>query len=274
MLKRLLTNSLAFLVIFCCFFALWQLLIPKIDRSGDPAAVSNPATAQFSYLAIGDSLTEGVGDETEQGGFVSLVKQDLANSYAYQVKATNAGIAGQTSRQILNRMQSDSQLQKELKEADLLTLTLGGNDVLAVVRKELTNLSLASFDQPLKTYQANLEQIIAQARQDNAQLPIYIVGIYNPFYLSFPELTEMQTIVDEWNQATADLAASYEGVYFVPVDHLLAKGLEATDGSNQTGQVNDLLFSEDNFHPNQTGYQLMAQAIMEKINETKTEWTN
>lgn len=32
---------------------------------------------KLHYIAIGDSLTEGVGDQTKQGGFVPLVANDL-----------------------------------------------------------------------------------------------------------------------------------------------------------------------------------------------------
>jgi lysophospholipase L1-like esterase len=35
---------------------------------------------------------------------------------------------------------------------------------------------------------------------------------------------------------------------------------------------NNALYDEDNFHPNNLGYQLMATAIQEKIVETKDLW--
>lgn len=244
-------------------------MLPKSDTQLMKKDFLTKKVAKFSYVAVGDSLTEGVGDLTKQGGFVSLVKQDLTRNYNYQVKALNYGVSGNTSQQILQRMVENKDLQTSLKQADLLSLTVGGNDLMRVVRKNLANLAVGDFVQPQAAYQANLAKIIEQARKDNADLPIYIVGIYNPFYLSFPDLPQMQEVLDNWNQASQDVISQYEQVYFVPVDELLSKGL---GGDNQTGTVNDLLFAEDNFHPNTTGYQLMAQALMEKINETKAEW--
>ena len=33
--------------------------------------------------------------------------------------------------------------------------------------------------------------------------------------------------------------------------------------------INDALYQEDNFHPNNTGYEIMKRAVLEKIRETK-----
>ncbi|MFV1219066.1 GDSL-type esterase/lipase family protein, partial [Klebsiella pneumoniae] len=95
--------------------------------------------------------------------------------------SVNYGVSGNTSQQIFKRMTTDPQIEKDLEKADLLTLTVGGNDVLAVIRKELSHLSLNSFEKPAEAYKERLKEILAKARQDNPKLPIYVLGIYNPF---------------------------------------------------------------------------------------------
>ncbi len=86
-------------------------------------------------MALGDSLTEGVGDETQQGGFVPIVAADLQDRYHLaNVVTTNYGIAGERSDQILKRVNKDKELRSDLKKADLITLTVGGNDVLKVIQ--------------------------------------------------------------------------------------------------------------------------------------------
>ncbi len=57
-----------------------------------------------------------------------------------------------------------------------------------------------------------LEKIIRRARENNPNLPIYVIGIYNPFYLNFPELTDMQLVVDKWNQETESRTRKFSGV--------------------------------------------------------------
>lgn len=256
---------------------LWNFIIPKEDSKLTKKDFLSKTVSKLNYVAIGDSLTEGVGDTTNQGGFVPLLADSLSSTYGYQVTTSNYGVSGNTSQQILKRMTEKEAIQDDLKKANLMTLTVGGNDVMAVIRKNLTTLKVSSFTQPAKAYQKRLRQIIEVARSENPNLPIYILGIYNPFYLNFPEMTEMQEVIDNWNNQTEAVTAEYEGVYFVPINELLYKGLDGEEGivessGQQTQIINDVLFTGDHFHPNNTGYRIMSTAVMEKISETKSTW--
>lgn len=256
---------------------LLNALIPKSNSKLTKKDFLAKKTKQLNYVAIGDSLTEGIGDSTNQGGFVPLLSQNLTQSYDYKVSYKNYGIAGNTSQQILTRIKKQKTIQQNLSKADVMTLTVGGNDVMAVIRKKLTNLTVSSFKKPESTYQKKLRQIIDLARRDQPDLPIYILGIYNPFYLNFPDMTEMQDIINNWNDATQTVTKEYKRVYFVPINDLLYKGVDGQEGivqtsGDQTTVVNDALFTGDHFHPNNTGYQIMSDAVMEKISETKKQW--
>lgn len=256
---------------------LLNALIPKSNSKLTKKDFLAKKTKQLNYVAIGDSLTEGIGDSTNQGGFVPLLSQSLTQSYDYKVSYKNYGIAGNTSQQILTRIKKQKTIQQNLSKADVMTLTVGGNDVMAVIRKKLTNLTVSSFKKPESTYQKKLRQIIDLARRDQPDLPIYILGIYNPFYLNFPDMTEMQDIINNWNDATQTVTKEYKRVYFVPINDLLYRGIDGQEGivqtsGDQTTVVNDALFTGDHFHPNNTGYQIMSDAVMEKISETKKQW--
>ena len=275
--RNILTGLVFFLASLLVAFLLFNWLLSKPESKFSSKDFTVSKVQDFNYVAVGDSLTEGVGDTTEQGGFIPLLSQSLTAAYHYEVTAHNFGVAGNTSQQILKRMQEEADIQSSLAQADLMTLTVGGNDVMAVIRKNLSDLSVDSFRQPAADYQNRLQQIIELARSENADLPIYILGIYNPFYLNFPDMTAMQEIVDNWNQTTESLTQKYDNVYFVAINDLLYKGVNGQEGvvqstEDQTTVINDALFSEDSFHPNNTGYQIMSDAVMEKISETKENW--
>lgn len=267
-----------FLASLLIFSFLFYRFLPQIQPQTNRTLAVEKAKS-LHYLALGDSLTEGVGDTTKQGGFVPLLAEELQSQYDYRLMTNNFGVSGNTSNQILARMTSDETLKQQLKRANLLTVTVGGNDVMRVVQKHITNLKASSFVRPAKAYQKRLATIIEQARKDNPDLPIYIVGIYNPFYVNFPELTAMQDVVNQWNQATQETLASYDKVYFVSINDLLSRGVDnqgnAVTNTNDSNYANNAaLFEEDHFHPNNTGYQLIANAVMEKISETHNEWQN
>ncbi|MBY4962346.1 SGNH/GDSL hydrolase family protein [Streptococcus suis] len=262
-----------FLAILGSIF-LFHQLIPVASSRISRQELTVSEKISFRYVALGDSLTEGVGDTTGQGGFVPLLAQSLTNDYGYEVDYKNFGVSGNTSNQILKRMKEDGELISYLKTADLLTLTVGGNDLRKAIIKNIANLKVSTFDKPAKDYGKRLDTIIKTARKNNPNLPIYVVGIYNPLYLNFPELTEMQTIVDNWNTMTEQITEKYQDVYFVPINDLLYKGLEGEAGISQNGRqvTNNLLYEEDSFHPNNTGYEIMKKAILERMNETTESW--
>ncbi|SDQ21966.1 Lysophospholipase L1 [Streptococcus equinus] len=275
--KNFLIGFAFFLASLLLFIVVFNLLIPKSDQELTKKDFLAQEAKHFNYVAVGDSLTEGVGDTTNQGGFVPLLSQAMTDTYNYQVTYSNYGISGNTSQQILSRMKKQEAIQKSLAKADMMTLTVGGNDVMAVIRKHLTQLSVSTFKKPATAYQKRLRQIIELARSENEDLPIYVLGIYNPFYLNFPEMTEMQEIIDNWNESTESVTDEYDNVYFVPINDQLYKGIDGEEGivstsGDQTTVINDALFSGDHFHPNNIGYQIMSDVTMEKINETKQEW--
>ena len=275
--RKILELILYCLVTFLVCFFLVDWLLP----SASPVMTKTSGTVKkqaFTYVAIGDSLTQGVGDTTNQGGFVPLLAQSLTNETDFEVKAINYGASGNTSSQILSRMQEKKEIGKDLKQARLMTLTVGGNDLRKAVLEDTSNLDLDRFDKPAKRYVKNLKQIIDLARKDNPDLPIYVVGIYNPLYLNFPDLTDLQTVVDQWNQRTEQTLAAYKDVYFVPVNDLLYKGIDGKRGvtDREKGKetvTNDALNDEDSFHPHNTGYEIMKEAVLERIHATKKNWS-
>lgn len=274
--RKILEMILYCLVTFLVCFFLVNWLLP----SAEPVMTKQSTSAKkktVTYVAIGDSLTKGVGDSTNQGGFVPLLAQSLTNETGLEFKAINYGVSGNTSSQILSRIREKKEIRKDLKQAQLLTITVGGNDLRKAILEDTSNLDLDRFEKASKTYEKNLKQIIELARKDNPDLPVYVVGIYNPLYLNFPDLTELQTLVDQWNQRTEETLSAYHGVYFVPINDLLYKGIDGKSGvtESELGKetvTNDALYDEDSFHPNHTGYEIMKEAVLEKIHATEKKW--
>lgn len=275
--RRFLSGLLFFLVSLGFAFLLLNILIPKSDSRLKKSDFLKSEQVAINYVAIGDSLTEGVGDLTNQGGFVPLLSSDMGEYFRAKVSHQNYGVSGNTSQQILDRMTKEKEIKTALKEADVMTLTVGGNDVMAVIRKHLADLQVSSFKKPARQYQERLRKILDLARKDSKDLPIFVLGIYNPFYLNFPELTDMQKVIDDWNDKTKEVLEEYDHVYFVPINDLLYKGVNGQEGivqssGDQTTVVNDALFTGDHFHPNNTGYQIMSDAVMEKIRKHEKDF--
>lgn len=271
------------------FFTCWILFrnVPKAQPMLDkPEAMAEDGhKAKLHYVAVGDSLTEGIGDDTGRGGFVWDVADDLQDKFGLtSVEIDNYGVSGNRSDQILKRINEQEDMQKNIGTADFITLTVGGNDVMKVIKNNIFGLKVTSFTKPQKKYVKNLTEILATMRQLNAEAPIYVLSFYNPFYFNFPEITDMETVVSNWNQATEDVVDTLSKVYFIDIDALMTNGgkEEPTVGTSESETAassenlntlkNELLSDADNFHPNTYGYQLIAKKVTEELISTKDEW--
>ncbi|MBP1040587.1 SGNH/GDSL hydrolase family protein [Vagococcus sp. BWB3-3] len=278
--------SLGVLILACVIgFMALAALIPKAQPMfGEQTAEKSQEKQLLNFAAIGDSLTEGVGDTTKSGGYVPLLKQAISEETGIDaIHSDNFGKAGDRSDQILKRIKKNEEIQTGLKEADFITLTVGGNDLMKVVKSEFMNdISYETFDKPLEEFKKQLGLLIAEIRSYNSEAPIYLMGIYNPFYLSFQEVSEMQDIVTLWNDGAKEAIKDEQKVYFIPINDSLYKGLNGqigigsdtteTSTSSSGGSLNNLISEVDNFHPNNLGYQIMANAFKEKMFETKKDW--
>lgn len=259
------------------------VVVPKAQPYFNTQKSSNPNANNkeiIKYVAIGDSLTEGVGDLTNSGGFVPILADEIKERYKVNaVDVENFGKNGDRSDQILKRIKKSEDIQKQLGDADLITLTVGGNDLMKVIKGDVFNLTVDSFKKPLKNYQEQVTSLLTEIRKYNETAPVYVLGIYNPFYLYFPEITEMQQIVNNWNDGTEEAVIGQENMYFIPINDLLYKGVDGDVGVTGSEEdessdevTNNAIYEEDHFHPNNLGYQLMANAVREVMIETKSEW--
>ncbi|RFA36265.1 hypothetical protein CAI16_05615 [Virgibacillus dokdonensis] len=203
--------------------------------------------------AIGDSLTQGVGDETKQGGYVGALEQIMTQANT-EASFDNFGVRGNRSDQLLKRLQQEDMIAS-IKQADIVFITIGANDVMGVLKENITNLQMEAFEKARVDYEKRLHKILTNIRTVNANTKIYLLGFYNPFGQYFKDIEELKLIADNWNKTGKEVVTNYENSSFIPISDLFSN-------------TDDNLFAEDNFHPNQVGYERIAERIFEVL---KTE---
>ena len=76
-----------------------------------------------------------------------------------------------------------------------------------------------------------LKKIVRRAREKNPNLPIYVYwNLLIPFYLNFPERQICNWLWINGIKETESRTRKFSGVYFVPINDLLYKGLEGNKG--------------------------------------------
>ena len=203
------------------------------------------------YLALGDSLTLGVGDETNGNGFTGLLAKEIEKSpNVLSVEIDNRGKNGRRSDQLLELLEN-GHYDEELKKSSFITISIGGNDVMKIVKSDLFNLKQSMFAEALPLFVERYNEIIRLIREQT-DVPIVLVGFYNPLSIITNEVTPFQTIIQEWNGEIEKISKSNDNICFVPVADLFSSNV-------------DMVYHTDFFHPNANGYNRMAERIIKTM---------
>jgi lysophospholipase L1-like esterase len=212
----------------------------------------------LKIASIGDSLTKGVGDRTKQGGYIPYLKTNLENTKGIkEVEIVNLGIKGLKSSDLITQLGRRS-FQNTLKSSNMVILTIGGNDIIKVVKENISHLQKSDFTQARDKFEMNLFMIVDLIRKSHPRIPIILISLYNPFFIWFSDVKEMDEILTEWNMVGNKVIDTYDNTYFVSIDDLFKV-------------PNRPLLSSDNFHPNEKGYQLVSRRIYATITEQTIE---
>ncbi|MBN6187797.1 hypothetical protein JQN58_12910 [Aneurinibacillus sp. BA2021] len=139
-----------------------------------------------------------------------------------------------------------------IKDADIILLTIGANDVMKIVRANFNHLTYDDFVREQAAYQIRLQHIIDRIHRKNENAHIYLLGLYNPFDKYFGDIKEMDQIIADWNRMGAYVISQYDQAKFIPIQDIFH------------GAKENLLY-EDNFHPNETGYKRIAERVLQYI---------
>lgn len=267
-LKRSVRVMIALVVSIAVGFTITAFMLPRADSLQTGGTGKNPEPIHLT--AIGDSLTHGVGDTTKQGGYVPLIAQDMGLETNRPVTTANYGKTGDTARQIQKRLRKSKQMRADLKRADAIVVTAGGNDLMHLLQKKMIGIKDKDVTRGINKFQKHLTSLLDDIRAENPTAPIYVYGIYNPFYVYFTNIKKMQASVVRWNDKTAKTLAARKDCYYVDINGVLSRGAKKAAQSKKNS--NTLIYGKDHFHPNNAGYVQMADQLWEVMQTSEEKW--
>ncbi|CAG7617329.1 Spore germination lipase LipC [Paenibacillus solanacearum] len=197
------------------------------------------------YVAVGDSLTVGVGAWPGSG----LVPQyralasKAANAY---VESINFGKAGATTGDILRLVKSSPRLRFMLVRADIITLTAGGNDLIRAAKQFARKPDPHVFPEALRECREHYAEIVNTIRTLKAshgnRYIIRAADLYNPY----PKVPEAALWVQRFNRHIDSLQCGNFKMALVYGQFL--------------GREPEML-SADGLHPNKQGYRTIAEQM-------------
>ena len=219
-------------------------------------------------IAIGDSLTQGDGDETGRGYPGRII--EMVNTIRPNSSITNFGQSGWSSDALiagdqgllgqLQRAVDEVQSATEQGRASVVFIWIGSNDLwyLYEYGGDINNETEA---QDVQRFSSNLDVILADLRVIGAQVIIALlddqslrpVAIKGEAFTSITtdELGRMSMQVRRYNEVITQKAEKY--------------GALTVDFYSTDIFTNPASLYDDGNHPNQAGYDLIAQKWFEAL---------
>ncbi|WCK55885.1 GDSL-type esterase/lipase family protein [Aneurinibacillus sp. Ricciae_BoGa-3] len=198
-------------------------------------------------VALGDSLTRGTGDDSGKG-YIGNVQDEIKKAMNKNVLVFNQGINGYRTMDLLEDLQKRSDIRRMLAQADIITITIGGNDLFSLSHDEVNP---AVVRKRVPAALARFKRIVDELAVINPRATLLYMGLYNAFY-DLPNASETSRVVQQWNEGAQSILYQHPRDIFVATDDLFRLNLRK-------------YLSSDHFHPNREGYKRiglrMAQAV-------------
>ncbi|KIL51391.1 hypothetical protein KP77_09030 [Jeotgalibacillus alimentarius] len=195
-------------------------------------------------VALGDSLTYGIGDQSG-AGYAENLEEVINDIREEPLTVYNYGIPGQQTDGLLSQLQ-DEDVKATLKNAEYFTIFIGTNDLIKKNGGDLNPLYDDRIQAGKADYEKNLEKILTIIREENPEAPILFLGLFNPY----PENNEIQQVIDDWNALSKQMLEEYPRVKFIATDGILKE--KSTE------------YFSDALHPNKRGYELITKKMIEE----------
>ena len=206
-----------------------------------------------NYVVLGDSIGYGAGIQNPDKACYGRIVADT-NGYAY----SNYAVSGYMSDDLLNRLEQHSGAISAVKAADIISISIGGNDFLRDNMPLTIAQTLAEnhdqIDRIIAEFRVNFDKIIAKIRSYNPDALILMQTLYNPIEGTAVGDRVYAQALKELNKVYADYADAHPGEIVI-VD--VAAAFHGQSG----------LIAYDTIHPNAEGNYVIARTIQAKLYE-------
>lgn len=229
-----------------------QTVIQDTTREQDMTQAQTPVQAETKfYLVLGDSIAYGSGLTNPKEACYGKIVADT-NGYEY----SNRSVPGHTTADLINRLKEES-VTADLEKADIINISIGGNDFLKSDLKQLmtdclVNGDYTGLDKIAEGFYDNLCEIISIINSHNADAVILVQTLYNP-QSDFLRVA-FQMGADRINDAIMKYDSENPGEIVI-ADVGTALGADMAN------------YASDTIHPSAQGNEMIAQTVLNKLYE-------
>jgi lysophospholipase L1-like esterase len=218
-----------------------QATTEATDREAEAGSPDDGDT--WNYVALGDSLAEGVG---ARRGYVDMYADHLRRETGARVELDNLGVSGQTSSQLLHAIRNDPSMRQALRGAEAITYNIGINDL---------GQAWGSYDAET-CGGARGERCLHAAVED-------LDDNWNDITAEILSLTPDETVIRTAGLGYTPHAGRVAEPYLKQVNRNIASSSDDNGIPYAEVSLGEKGLSSDGLHPNESGYDKISTALEE-----------
>ncbi len=239
------------------FAARW-LLLPALLLGLLPtlAAPTARAAPLDVYTALGDSIARGVGAT----GFYGYVDRYHAALLAARpgLLLLNAAVPGFDSGDLLAQLRGDPLTRAAVRQAQVLTISIGGNNLLPCASDNYTVLDTACAARGVRAFRHDWPKILREIRHGiGSEAALLVMTLYNPYRGDEPAYAIADSYIQQLNAAIGDAGVAQKYRYAVVEVHAAFQG-QFADGSWKVCAWTHFCEVRRDPHPTDSGHQQIA----------------
>jgi lysophospholipase L1-like esterase len=234
-------------------------------KTAAPSSTSTPIVTGWDYVALGDSNPGGFGVTQP---YVKIYGNYIAKDLGVEVRVHNWAFNGAKTASLLAKLGTNTELQQDIREAEVVTIDIGANDWTSVLHTYPAHKCGGTDNQDclrrlIQSYKENLDAVlneIAKLHGKDSKPLIRIVDLYMSncdypnIYGTSGIFKDIKPYLDQFNADIAQAARVHDGLV-VPL-YLTMNG--------RTGDQNPLEYIQnDQCHLNPNGHRTVADMLRE-----------
>jgi lysophospholipase L1-like esterase len=232
------------------------LLLVAVATSAFAAAPA-AATTGTNYTALGDSIAFGVG-ATGYYGYVNDFR-DYLNTVYGTVNLTNKGVPGATSTDLLTLLTSDSLTRTAVKNAQVLTISIGGNNLLRCASNNYNTIDTTCSATGVTNFKNDWTKILDTIRTSiGSTAKLYVMTLYNPYTGTDPNFATSDSYIKQIN-AVIQTSSNISTYNYRVADVYTDFSGKLADGTWKTASWTHFTETTRDPHPTDAGHKEMAR---------------
>ncbi|MBM7702561.1 SGNH/GDSL hydrolase family protein [Metabacillus iocasae] len=226
------------------------LLICCMSLFIDTATSRAEAPNKLTYIALGDSLSAGIGasevDYLRTPAFVPKFVTHLRKTNDVYVE--NHSVPGLTTSGLYSFLTQNQGIQTKLKNANIISISIGGNDFLREIRSS-EQVDEDNFKARAQTIYEDVAAIVNYVESLNNDATILLFGLYSPYGDTHEYQEVSQLILKDYHLLLQTLQ-SERVIVIDPHAPFIGKEVQLTH------------IEDNDIHPNDEGYDILANLLI------------